>query len=131
MVKRVLGTMLAERRLAGHNPNWTEVLGSVAAAINLQCGQCKNDVSAYEAVYRDKFDHHMSCSKSEACQCWTLFDHIKVTNEPEFDQFCRENYIIVDASKMTPRVREDQQTRMTMMMVTSLRMNSPQTRLMR
>jgi hypothetical protein len=38
LVKRFLGTVLAERSLAGHNPNWTEVLGSVAAAINLQCG---------------------------------------------------------------------------------------------
>ncbi len=28
-VKRVLGMMLAERQLAGENPNWTEVLGSV------------------------------------------------------------------------------------------------------
>jgi hypothetical protein len=26
-VKRVLGTVLAERRLAGHNLNWTEVRG--------------------------------------------------------------------------------------------------------
>ncbi len=27
MVKRVLGSVLAERRLSGQNPNWTEVLG--------------------------------------------------------------------------------------------------------
>jgi hypothetical protein len=57
IVKRILGTLLVERRLACHSPNWTELLGSVAAAINLQCGQYKNDVSAYEAVYGDKFDH--------------------------------------------------------------------------
>ena len=53
MGKRILGTVLAEKRLAGQNPNWTEVLGSVAAAINLQCGRCKNYVSAYGAVYGD------------------------------------------------------------------------------
>jgi hypothetical protein len=86
--------VLAERRLAGQNPNWTEVLGSVAAAINSQCGRCKNDVSAYEAVYGDKYDHPMSCSKSEARRCWTLSHCMKVTNDPEFEEFCRENYVI-------------------------------------
>jgi hypothetical protein len=48
-VKRVLGMMLAERQLAGENPNWTKVLGSVAATINLQHGHGKNNVSSYEA----------------------------------------------------------------------------------
>ena len=99
MVKRVLGSVLAERRLSGQNPNWTEVLGSVAAAINSQCGRCKNDVSAYEAVYGDKYDHPMSCSKSEARRCWTLSDRMKVTNDPEFEEFCRENYFIVDGNE--------------------------------
>jgi hypothetical protein len=27
LVKRILGTLLTELRLAGDNPNWTEVLG--------------------------------------------------------------------------------------------------------
>jgi hypothetical protein len=31
LVKRILGTLLTERRLAGDNPNWTKVLGMVAA----------------------------------------------------------------------------------------------------
>ncbi len=39
LVKRVLGMVLvAEQRLAGQHPNWTEVLGSVVATINSQCG---------------------------------------------------------------------------------------------
>ena len=33
-VKRTLGTVLAEYRLVGKHPNWTEVLGSIASAIN-------------------------------------------------------------------------------------------------
>jgi len=99
MVKRVLGSVLAERRLSGQNPNWTEVLGSVAAAINSQCGRCKNDVSAYEAVFGDKYDHTMSCSKSEARRCWTLSHRMKVTNDPQFEEFCRENYFIVDSNE--------------------------------
>jgi hypothetical protein len=50
-VKRNIGSVLAERRLLGKNPNWTEVLGSVAAAINSQYGCCKDDVSLFEVVY--------------------------------------------------------------------------------
>ncbi len=34
LVKIILGTLLNERRLADDNPNWTEVLGMVAATIN-------------------------------------------------------------------------------------------------
>jgi hypothetical protein len=41
LVKRILGTLLTERRLAGDNPNWTEVLGMVAATINSQHGRGK------------------------------------------------------------------------------------------
>ena len=46
LVKRVLGSVLMEYCLAGQNSNWTEVLGSVAAVINSQCGQGKLDVSS-------------------------------------------------------------------------------------
>jgi hypothetical protein len=65
-VKRTLGTVLAEYRLVGKHRNWTEVLGSIASAINLQHGRGKNAVSAYEAVYGQKMDHDFSCSKEEA-----------------------------------------------------------------
>ncbi len=36
--KRTIGTVLAEYQLVGKHPNWTEVLGSVASAINMQHG---------------------------------------------------------------------------------------------
>ena len=97
LVKRVLGSVLAERRLAGQNPNWTEVLGSVAAVINTQSGRGKNDVAAYEAVYGQKLDHPMSCSKAEARRCWTVKDRMLVTSDPEFETYCKENYILEDA----------------------------------
>jgi hypothetical protein len=96
LVKRVLGTVLAERRLAGQNPNWTEVLGSVASVINSQCGRGKNDVSAYEAVYGQKLDHPLSSSKAEARRCWTVKDRMLVTSEPEFEAYCKDNYILED-----------------------------------
>ncbi len=37
-VKRTLGTVLSEYRLIGKDRNWTEVLGSIVSAINLQHG---------------------------------------------------------------------------------------------
>jgi IS30 family transposase len=37
-VKRTLGTVLAEYRLVGKHQNWTEVLGSIQSAINMQHG---------------------------------------------------------------------------------------------
>jgi hypothetical protein len=107
MVKRVLGSVLAERRLAGDNPNWTEVLGSVAAVFNSQCGRGKYHVSAYEAVFGQVYDHPFSCSKEEAHRCWTVKDRMKVTNDPDFEVYVKENYIIedVDVGERRQRLR--------------------------
>ncbi len=51
VVKRILCTLLTERRLAGDNPNWSKVSGMVATTINSQhvCG--KDDVLSFEAIY--------------------------------------------------------------------------------
>jgi hypothetical protein len=65
-VKRTLGTVLAEYWLVGKHQNWTEVLGSIASAINMQHGRGENDVSAHEAVYGQKMDHDFSCLMEEA-----------------------------------------------------------------
>jgi hypothetical protein len=51
LVKRNIGSVLTKQRLVSDNPNWTEVLGLVAAVINSQHGRRKNDVSSYKAVY--------------------------------------------------------------------------------
>ncbi len=91
-VKRVLGSVFTERRLAGENPNWTEVLGSVASVLNLQSGRGKNDVSGFEAVFGQVYDHPLTCSKEEACHCWTIDDRMKVTSEPHFEDYVRETY---------------------------------------
>ncbi len=95
-VKRVLGTVLSEQRMEGQTPNWTSVLESVAAVINSQCERGKNSVIAFEAVFGQKLDHPLSCSKSEARRCWTLKVCMLVSNEPDFDSYCKENYIIDD-----------------------------------
>ena len=92
LVKRILGTVLTERRLAGDNPNWTEVLGMVSATINSQHGRGKDDVSSFEAVYGQVLNHDMSCSKAEARECWTLPQLLKVTNDAEFAEYAGNNY---------------------------------------
>ncbi len=96
LVKRVFGSVLVERRQSGENSNWTEVLGSVSSVINSQCGRGKNDVTPYEAVYGQVFDHPFSCTKAEARCCWTLNDRMKVTNEPDFDEYAKSNFILMD-----------------------------------
>ncbi len=65
-VMRVLGSVLTKRRLAGQIPNWTKVLWSVAAVLNLQSGRGRNDVSAFEAVFGQVYDHSLTCSEEEA-----------------------------------------------------------------
>jgi hypothetical protein len=94
LVKRVLRSVLAERRQSGENPNWTEVLGSVASVINSQCGRGENDVTPYEAVFGQIFDHPFSCNKAEARRCWTVDDQMHVTNEPDFDDCVKDNFIL-------------------------------------
>ena len=78
LVKRVLNSVLAERRIGGGNPNWTEVLGGVAQAINSQCGRGKNNVPSFNAVYGMPYDQDFSCTKEEARKCWTLPEHLMV-----------------------------------------------------
>jgi hypothetical protein len=92
LVKRILGTLLTERRLAGDNHNWTEVLGMVAATINSQHGRGKDDVFSFEAVYGQVLNHDMSCFKAEARQCLTLPQFLKVTNDAEFAEYAANNY---------------------------------------
>ena len=96
LVKRVLGSVLAERRLAGDNTNWTEVLGTVAAVVNSQAGRGKNDVSAYEAVFGQPYHHQFSCSKEDARKCWTIDERMLVTNDAEFNENVAMDYNIGD-----------------------------------
>ena len=92
LVKRILGTLLTDRRLAGDKPNWTEVLSLVAATINSQHGREKDDVSSFEAMYGQVLTHDMSCSKAEVRECWTLPQFLKVTNDAEFAEYAAMNY---------------------------------------
>jgi hypothetical protein len=98
LVKRFIGSVLTERRLVGDNPIWTEVLGSVAAVINSQHGRKKDEVSSYEAVYGQEFNHKVSCSEEEAHWCWTLPQLLKITNNTEFSDYVSLIYHLDDGS---------------------------------
>ena len=39
-------------------------------------------------------DFPLTCSKSEACKCWTVSECMKVTGDTEFNEFCKANYIL-------------------------------------
>lgn len=77
-VKRIIGSELAERRLAGENPNWTEILGSVVSTINSQHGRSANSTSAYKAIFGQSYDQDVSCSLEEARLCWSVDERLKV-----------------------------------------------------
>jgi len=109
LVKRVLGSVLAERRLAGESPNWTEVLGCVAAVINSQAGRGKNDVSAYEAVFGLGFDHKFSCTKEDARKCWTINERMLLTNDAIFNENVEQDYILSDPENYMADEEQDDQ----------------------
>ncbi len=123
LVKRVLNSVLAERRAGGENPNWTEVLGTVSASVNSRCGRGKHDVPSFNAVFGMPYDQDFSCSKEEARRCWTLPERLmvcthlfaylskifvytsslthhswtcKVTNDPEFAEYASNAYNLED-----------------------------------
>ena len=79
LVKRVIASELAERRMAGENPNWTEVLGTTMAAINSQSGRCAYSASSFTSIFGQTYDEDISCSKEEARQCWTVAERLKVS----------------------------------------------------
>ena len=51
------------------------VLGSVASVLNSQSGQRRNDVSGFEVVFGQVYDHPLT---------WPIDDRIRVTSEPHF-----------------------------------------------
>jgi hypothetical protein len=77
-VKRVMQAELAERRMLGDNPNWTEILGSIASAINSQCGRGKYEVPSYTAVFGTSYHQEVDVTKEEARMCWTLPERLQV-----------------------------------------------------
>ena len=93
-VKMIIGSILVERRLAGENPNWTEILGSVMSKINSQHGRGKNDVSAFEAVFGQTYDHQFLCSMEEARKCWSIKQYMGVTLDQDFNDYVMNNFIV-------------------------------------
>ncbi len=94
VVKRVLGSVLAECCLIGENPNWTKVLRTLAATPNSQHGRGKHDVSSFEAVYGQKYHHPLLYYKEEACKCLTLPDHLRVTNDEAFATYIVQHFYV-------------------------------------
>ena len=79
LVKRLIGSELAQRRAVGDNPNWTEILGAVTASINSQSGRGGNSTSSYNTVFGQSYDQDIPCSMDEARRCWTVEERVKVT----------------------------------------------------
>ena len=111
--KRNLHALLSEQRSYGNNPNWTTVLGAISASINSAEGRGPDAMNPYEAVYGQKMDHMVMCTKDEARACWTLPQILKVSNNPEFQAYAEQSYYL-----LTRRMTTTAMT-MTMRMATS------------
>ena len=53
-------------------------------------------MNPYEAVYGQKMDHMVMCTKDEARGCWTLPQILKVSDDPEFKAYAEDNYLLAD-----------------------------------
>ncbi len=67
-----------------------------ALALRATHSRCGGRGGRPEAVYGQKMDHDFSCSKEEACRCLMVPEWLKITNDPKFIEYARENYIIDD-----------------------------------
>jgi hypothetical protein len=95
-VKRTLPALLSEQQSYGNNPNWTTVLGAISPSINSAEGRGPDQMNPYKAVYGQKMDHMVMCTKDQARACWTLPQILKVTDDPEFQEYAEQNYFLAD-----------------------------------
>jgi hypothetical protein len=51
-------------------------------------------VSLYKAVFGHEFNHKFACSKEEACRCWTIDEHMQVTNDNELEEYVQEYFVL-------------------------------------
>jgi hypothetical protein len=51
-------------------------------------------VSLYKAVFGHGLNHKVACSKEEARRCWTLNEHMRVTNDKEFEEYAQEYFVL-------------------------------------
>jgi hypothetical protein len=93
LVKRVMNSVLASEIQKGKvRPNWTKYLGEVNSILNRQCGQAKNDVSAYETVFGIDFDPIMPDTKDSIRRCTTIQERMDVVASSRFRAVVKSMY---------------------------------------
>ncbi len=95
-VKRTLGTVLAEYWLVCKHQNWTEVLGSVASAINMQHGGRKLTYLHMRQCMAKKWTMTSHVQRRKRANAGRYQRGLKVTNNPEFTEYACKKYIIDD-----------------------------------
>jgi hypothetical protein len=53
-------------------------------------------MNPYKAVYGQKMDHMVMCTKHQARGCLTLPEILKVTDNPKFQEYAEDNYFLAD-----------------------------------
>ena len=89
-VKAVLKRIETELRQQGRDPNWTELLGRVTAAINKGSGAHKVEVPPYKAVFGMEYDPSTGCSMKEMRECKTGQDRLALVPDERLEAFAKK-----------------------------------------
>jgi hypothetical protein len=94
VVQQVLKCISSENRLRSKEVNWTKLLGQVMAVCNSHSGIWKNNVSSYEALFRQKYNQQLQCNLSEMRECKLIFQRLKLSPNERLQTYVREHNIV-------------------------------------
>ncbi len=93
-VQQVFKSISLENRLWSIEANWTKFLGQVMAVYNSHSGQQKHSVSSYKAVFGQKCHPQLKCNMSEMCECWSIFQRLKLSPDERLETYVRQHNIV-------------------------------------
>ena len=71
------------------DPNWTELLGRVMAALNKSSGDHLVEVPPYKSVFGMEYDPPLSCSMEEMRGCKTIQDRLALVPDEHLETFAK------------------------------------------
>jgi len=95
LVQRVLKSICCENRhKIGGEVNWTKLLGRVMSVCNSHSDCRASSVSAYEAVFGQKYHPQLKCTMSELRKCRTISQRLMVSPDDRLEVYVREHDIV-------------------------------------
>lgn len=94
LVQWVLKSICCENRLRSGEVNWTKLLGRVMSVCNSHSDCRASSVSAYEAVFGQKYHSQLKCTISELRKCRTISQRLSVSPNDRLETYVREHDIV-------------------------------------